>query len=385
MSKKNWYEIKASAKKAAEITLYDEIGMWGITAKDFIGDLKALGEIDSLTVYINSPGGNVYDGNAIYNALKRTGANITVYIDGLAASMASAIAMVGNKIIMPSNAFMMIHNPWNCVAGEAEDFQKAAERLSKIRDVMADIYQSRTGLELSEIKEIMDAETWMTAEEAVQKGFADETEDAVEMAAHFDLSKFSNAPKALISSIEAAIERPVSRISIKQKDIDMKINTEQPIEAAITVDSIKASHSDVYDKIYSEAYAKGVEVENKRIHGIEENALAGHDVLIAEMKADVNISPEQAAIKIINAEKAKGEMKLDAMKSAAKTVPEVKPSSTDTGEEKPAAVDESLPLEDRAKATWQKSPDIRAEFGSFEVYEAYLRAEDNGQVNVYGR
>lgn len=107
----SWFRMQASNNNAADIFIYDEIGYWGVTAKQFVSDLKALGDVSQINLHINSPGGDVFDGIAIFNALKHHGAAITVHIDGLAASMASVIAMVGNPVIMPENTMMMIHKP----------------------------------------------------------------------------------------------------------------------------------------------------------------------------------------------------------------------------------------------------------------------------------
>nr|WP_035886305.1 head maturation protease, ClpP-related [Kosakonia radicincitans] len=113
--------MQASGNSTADIFIYDEIGYWGVTAKQFVSDLKALGDISLINLHINSPGGDVFDGIAIFNALKHHGASITVHIDGLAASMASVIAMVGNPVIMPENTMMMIHYPSHYLMGTHEE------------------------------------------------------------------------------------------------------------------------------------------------------------------------------------------------------------------------------------------------------------------------
>ncbi|HHH6356488.1 TPA: head maturation protease, ClpP-related, partial [Escherichia coli] len=120
----------------ADIYIYDEIGFWGVTAKQFISDLNALGDITHINLHINSPGGDVFEGIAIFNALKTHGASITVYVDGVAASMASVIAMVGNPVIMPENTFMMIHKPFGFTGGDAEDMRTYADLLDKVEAVL---------------------------------------------------------------------------------------------------------------------------------------------------------------------------------------------------------------------------------------------------------
>lgn len=125
----SWFRMQAGHQSDADIYIYDEIGFWGVTAKQFISDLNALGDITHINLHINSPGGDVFEGIAIFNALKTHGASITVYVDGVAASMASVIAMVGNPVIMPENTFMMIHKPFGFTGGDAEDMKALIVRM----------------------------------------------------------------------------------------------------------------------------------------------------------------------------------------------------------------------------------------------------------------
>lgn len=199
--KKFWKMIKNQAKNSAEILIYEMIGKdwWsdeGIAAKDFAADLKSLGNVTEITLRINSAGGSVFEGITMYNLLKAHPANITCYIDGIAASIASVIAMAANKIIMPENAMMMIHDPWGFAQGNSEEMRKMAEMLDKIKEAIATSY-NRTACTEEEIAQMMTDETWLTAADAIEKGFADETVAAVKVAAGFDLSKFRNAPPAL--------------------------------------------------------------------------------------------------------------------------------------------------------------------------------------------
>ena len=138
---------------------------WGfMSAKGLINRVKALGNIQNITLRINSIGGDVCQAQAMYSYLKSHPAQITVRIDGLAASAASVVAMAGDKIIMPSNALMMIHNPAGGVYGEADEMRETAEILDKIRDTIANVYVSRTGLDREKVIAMMDAETWLNAD-----------------------------------------------------------------------------------------------------------------------------------------------------------------------------------------------------------------------------
>lgn len=196
---KNWFKISAKANTPdAEISIYDEIGAWGVTAKDFIGELRNV-KAQSITLSINSPGGSVFDALAIYNALRQHEAYVTVKVMGVAMSAASLIAMAGDKIIMPENTFMMIHNPINFAYGNAEDMREMADILDKIGASLVATYAARTGLPEDEVKALLDAETWLTAEEAVEKGFADEMEAALKVAASFDMDRLPENVKAMFA------------------------------------------------------------------------------------------------------------------------------------------------------------------------------------------
>jgi ATP-dependent Clp endopeptidase proteolytic subunit ClpP len=183
---RRWYEFRAQAR-GAEIVIYDEIGAFGIPAKAFLDELKALAAISELTVRINSPGGSVFDGVAIYNALKRHDAAITVWIDGIAASIASMIAMAGDEVVMPENAMLMLHDPSGLVMGTAADMRAMAEALDKMKAGMVAAYRDKSGRDDAEIEALMRDETWLVAQEAVDLGLADRVEAPVRMAAHFDL------------------------------------------------------------------------------------------------------------------------------------------------------------------------------------------------------
>ena len=198
-----WYQFRAQAR-GAEIVIYDEVGAFGIPAKAFLDELKALGPVAELTVRINSPGGSVFDGVAIHNALKRHNARVTVWIDGIAASIASMIAMAGDEIVMPENAMLMLHDPSGLVLGTAADMRAMADALDKMKAGMVAAYRDKSGRSDAEIEALMAAETWLSAEEAVELSLADRVEQPVRMAAHFDLSRFRNTPPQLAASLSSS-------------------------------------------------------------------------------------------------------------------------------------------------------------------------------------
>jgi ATP-dependent protease ClpP protease subunit len=198
--------------KRGEIYLYGVIGAsWfgdGITAKQFSDDLKALKGVDGIDLRINSEGGDVFDGKAMYTLLRDHGAEITVHIDGLAASAASYIAMAGDDIRISEAGFMMVHNAWGGAVGNAEELRRLASLLDTIDGTIRDVYAARTGLPAETVAELMAAETWMTAAEAKEKGFADTVVENLKIAAFVrDDFRYRNTPAALRPRRVAAVAR----------------------------------------------------------------------------------------------------------------------------------------------------------------------------------
>lgn len=193
---KSWYSIKAQGDNV-EIDIFDEIGFWGITAKDFINDLKRYPDAKNISLRINSYGGEVFDGVAIYNALKRHPANVTVVVYGIAASIASIIAMAGDKVIMPENTYMFVHDPLALVVGDADDMRDMADALDKIAAGLIASYVAKSGKDEKQVKKWMAEDTWFTAQEALDAGLADEVTSAVKIAANATLSRFKNLPEPL--------------------------------------------------------------------------------------------------------------------------------------------------------------------------------------------
>ncbi|HWA22319.1 MAG TPA: head maturation protease, ClpP-related [Caulobacterales bacterium] len=180
--------IRFSAKgKAGEVLLYGDIGasFWGdgITAKAFADELKTMGAVDTLDVRINSYGGDVFDGLAIHRQLIDHGAEVTTHIDGIAASIASVIAMAGNKIIMSESGQLMIHDAWTVAIGNAEELRAVADRVDTTSATMAELYAKRSGASADKIRDWMRAETWFNGKEAALVGLVDEVAENVAIAA----------------------------------------------------------------------------------------------------------------------------------------------------------------------------------------------------------
>lgn len=206
----DWYKITNKAD-VTEISIYDEIGYVGVTAGDFIRDLGGV-KSSKISLRLNSPGGEVFDGIAIMNALKNHDAEVTVYVDGLAASIASVIAMAGDHIVMAPNATMMIHDALSLQIGNAADMRKVADLLDKASDNIASVYATRAGGDASKWRNAMQEETWYSAEEAVEAGLADEVAGSASKAKNnWDFSIYNYAgreaaPAPVIEKTEAPIE-----------------------------------------------------------------------------------------------------------------------------------------------------------------------------------
>jgi len=218
---KQWFTVaKDKAKATAAIRIFNDIGDFGITAADFAGELESIGDVSQLDIAIQSNGGDVSHGFAIFNILNRHKARKVVTVEGLAASMASVIAMVGDEVRMPQNAMMMIHNPWGALMGEADQIKSFGEALATMQDNIADAYVARTGMDKTEILDMMARETWLSAKKAVELGFADTVENALQVSAAFDLGKFHHVPKKFADSNRRNATMSKTRQNAKAAETD---------------------------------------------------------------------------------------------------------------------------------------------------------------------
>lgn len=206
--------IRVAAEEGAdeaEVFVYGDIGGWwgGVSAEEFAKEIAAL-DVKTLNVRLNSPGGLVFEGVAIYNALARHSAKVVVHVEGIAASIASVIAMAGDEIHIAEGSRFMIHDPWTIVMGSADDLRAEADVLEGLKSDLIDIYAARTEQSRDDLSDWMTVETWLSARDAVDKGFADsmtpakkkEKKDAHARSAV--LALFRNAPKDLIAAGDEA-------------------------------------------------------------------------------------------------------------------------------------------------------------------------------------
>lgn len=235
---KTWFDIKAAAggEKKSEVSIFGEIGGWGVSAADFASQLSAIPEDHAITVRINSQGGSVTEGYAIYNALKRR-ANVTTVVEGLAASMASVVMLAGSKIQANANSLIVIHNPLLMGAtGNAEELRKLAADIEKIGTQISGIYVAATGKSEADVKAAMDAETMFTAEEAKAWGLIHEViPDAEAEGAQNTLAPMIVKMRSQIAACAAS----VATITAERDDIKAKLETVET-QAAHSAEQIAA-------------------------------------------------------------------------------------------------------------------------------------------------
>lgn len=256
---------------SAVLSIYDEIGFWGVQAKDFIVELGNV-QAKSLSVEINSPGGDVFAALAMYNALRSSGKEITTKVMGVAASAASLIFMAGDKRVMPSNTHLMIHNPWMVAAGNADELRDTADTLDKIGASLTATYASRTGLSDEKVKEMLAKDTWINADEAKADGFATEVVDEIKAQAKFDMARAD-----LPANIAAVFALDIP----EDKDVD----PDQPDDSAddshglAFADELKAMASGAGFEVYASSWALSCktldEVSNRISAAKEVKALCG--------------------------------------------------------------------------------------------------------------
>lgn len=255
------YTITNVGGQKVEILIYEQIGsdFWseGITAKQFVHDLAAKGKIRHIDLRINSPGGSFFDGLAIYNTLKSHPAIVDVYIDGIAFSMASVIAMAGDTISMAKNALMMVHNPRGAAAGTPEEIRAYAELMEKARESILTAYEDKTGIDRDELLAMVNAETYMNADEAVEKGFADEVTAELAVAASFSFPSFLNVPEN--------VQAQISSFNHDRRDSMADSAAPNPARVPATIAELKAMAGSTSDFVVAQLEATATADEARAV------------------------------------------------------------------------------------------------------------------------
>lgn len=331
------FAVRGEGTDTLEIDIYDEIGAswWGdgVDAKSVRRTLQSAKAVKTIKLRVNSPGGDVFDGWAIYNLLNEHSARVVAHVDALAASMASVVIMAADEIQIAAGGMLMIHNPWMYTAGDANELRTRADMLEKMAGQLAQAYVARTGLELATVLTMMDEETWMTADEAKAFGFVDEVKpmkgaaDVKKAYASVDVSAFAAAPQwfqtATAAARAATVDvpgeggtRPIRLASATPPTPAISLDAEPGVTIpptnsarpddgvaqpnAVTrakgrtpmdMNQLRSEHPDVYDA----AVQAGVERERKRVrsHLKMGKAAGAIDIALASIESGVSSTDEE--------------------------------------------------------------------------------------------
>lgn len=300
---KTWYKIENAKKDTADIYIFEEIGGFGIDAKTFTLAFKAI-TASIINIHINSPGGSVFEGMAIYNTINSAKDKIVnTFNEGIAASQATTILLSGDVVHMAENSMMMIHNPGAAVLGEKKDLEKTAAVLEKIKGTIANIYVAKTGIALETINKMMDDETWMNAGEALENKFIDKITNRIDAANVFELEKYNYKNIAVYNSIKH------------------KIKPKTQEDQIMNLDELKSKHPEVYEAAFNEGKAAGVDegketgltdgktagakAERERIEGIESIEAEGHEDIIKENRLKPEATKDSVSTLILAAQNKK--------------------------------------------------------------------------------
>ena len=332
---KFWNVMKNDEEKSAELILYGSIGSdeyWDdISDKAFKQDIENLGDVENIILHINSPGGSVFSAVAIANTLKNHKAKITANIDGLAASAATIITSACDTVKMPKNALFMIHNPITFAYGNNQDMQKTLEMLNKVKNSIIETYLNKAKTDKETLSELMDNETWMSAEEAKEYGFIDEILDEnVEKEVienkliinnmAFDISRFKNfkekknrEPRVINISVNST-GNP-EEIADKFRDILNSTENQKNKGGNMTLEELKNKFPELYNQIFNEGKEAGITKERERMREIDNLDVSNYSELVENAKYNEPVEASVLAVNILNKQKEERIQKLQNIKN----------------------------------------------------------------------
>ena len=332
---KFWNVMKNEEEKSAELILYGSIGSdeyWDdISDKAFKQDIENLGDVENITLHINSPGGSVFSAVAIANTLKNHKAKITANIDGLAASAATIITSACDTVKMPKNALFMVHNPITFAYGNNQDMQKTLEMLNKVKNSIIETYLNKAKTDKETLSELMDNETWMSAEEAKEYGFIDEILDEnVEKEVienkliinnmAFDISRFKNfkekknqEPRVINISVNST-GNP-EEIADKFRNILNSTENQKNEGGNMTLEELKNKFPELYNQIFNEGEEAGVTKERERMREIDNLDVSNYSELVENAKYNEPVEASVLAVNILNKQKEERIQKLQNIKN----------------------------------------------------------------------
>ena len=354
---KFWNVMKNDEEKSAELILYGSIGSdeyWDdISDKAFKQDIENLGDVENITLHINSPGGSVFSAVAIANTLKNHKAKITANIDGLAASAATIITSACDTVRMPKNALFMVHNPITFAYGNNQDMQKTLEMLNKVKNSIIETYLNKAKTDKETLSELMDNETWMSAEEAKEYGFVDEIlDESVEKEVienkliinnmAFDISRFKNfkekknqEPRVINISVNST-GNP-EEIADKFRNILNSTENQKNEGGNMTLEELKNKFPELYNQIFDEGKEAGITKERERMREIDNLDISNYSELVENAKYNEPVEASVLAVNILNKQKEERIQKLQNIKNDSQnnfTPPVVNDGTATTKEEK---------------------------------------------------
>ena len=332
---KFWNVMKNDEEKSAELILYGSIGSdeyWDdISDKAFKQDIENLGDVENITLHINSPGGSVFSAVAIANTLKNHKAKITANIDGLAASAATIITSACDTVRMPKNALFMVHNPITFAYGNNQDMQKTLEMLNKVKNSIIETYLNKAKTDKETLSELMDNETWMSAEEAKEYGFVDEIlDESVEKEVienkliinnmAFDISRFKNfkekknqEPRVINISVNST--GSPEEIADKFRDILNSTENQKNEGGNMTLEELKNKFPELCNQIFNEGKEAGITKERDRMREIDNLDVSNYSELVENAKYNDPVEASVLAVNILNKQKEERIQKLQNIKN----------------------------------------------------------------------
>jgi len=294
LASRPWYSIQGSAAEpeTADVSIYDAIGSWsdGVTAKQFLADLQVIPEtVKTINLHVNSPGGDVFDAITIANGLRAHRAKVRTTIEGLAASAATIVTQGGSdEVLVADNAVVMIHDPWGFAMGTAKDMRNTADALDRSRDAIVATYRRKSPLSARKLADMMDATTWMSADEAVSNGFADQKMKWLKAANTIDpgaIQALGDIPEAYRETVQS-LQKPkhvdlIMEIKVDAAQVDAAV--EQIKESAVEVKVIP--EPDPVDAV--PAASPEAVLALCREAGIQDLEFASNIIALATPEADV--------------------------------------------------------------------------------------------------
>lgn len=369
MASQTWFSFRASADSLI-IDLTDEIGMWGVTARDFANQLKAIPNAKTITLNLDCPGGDCNDGFTIYDALTNSGAEITVNITGLAASMASVIMLAGKTINIAENGRVMIHRVTGGAMGNADEMDAATKLMRQFEDRIVNLYVKRTGKDEAEIRDMMKAQmgTWFFGQEAVDAGFADAVVKT--KARNFKASwapLFTMLPAALFDTSNKNMEQPANSESTEVIETPAEevavVETESP-ETEAKVEPATAPEVEAKGLLERIAAAFSGDEKIKAELATARAAIVDREAEIAALKAEVQtLKPQAEQFATITAKLAEAEAKAKTVGLAAAEIAAAHGLNSEQLAELPAPSDKIEDAKELSREEFNKlSPAARSQF-----------------------